>query len=388
MGQILNIRATGPRRIKGRVLLLYKIAPLRSKRREPSHTNEFEVREIVRWFAGRGLVVDLRDRSSNLPIPNGPYDLLIMLGTGPASSQWEAMSRAFPEVPKILVATHAHPLLEQHFYDLHIASFLRRFHLSPSDLGNISRQTLPASVWNQRVQDSSAIWAYGKEGLFGFDSFKVEKLRVISYPPTSLFRPPPRLIGQIGGGLGPPNLQRFVSYCGKGLIIKGVDILVEAFERHPALHLDIFGPETDQTFNDYVLPRIVKSPNIRFHGFLRGSARLHLEALSQAAHFVSASPSDGTSTSGLTMAALGKPGIATVNSGLPEELNPGNVGVYGSETPQLLEAQINFFAERPRNDHRELSEEVRRQAWSYSPQSFRKRLDAHGREVLSVIGLD
>lgn len=370
-----NMKNKNPR---ARVLLYYKSTPIENPSRYPKHTNEHEIRMIASALVELGCIVDVLDKAYAGPLPKETYELILLLGTGQASHQFEKLSDEYVESKKVLIATHPHPRLELRNYDLHFARFEERHGFRPPPV------TYPSpEIFDKRLQECDAVFAYGPPGTFGFDSFVGERLPVFQYPATSLFQIPAYDLSRLLRGSRKKN--RFVSYTGKGLVIKGVDLLVEFFLKNPALELDIFGPENDLAFNNYLLPLVRKSQNITFHGFLRGGRQHQFSRTRKSSFFISASPSDGAATSAITMAGFGKPVIATVETGVPDSLSLGNLGAYNSGIESAIEKEVHGALALSSSAYDDVAQNVLDATRQFDPTSFRRRVMEILRQMLDQL---
>lgn len=206
---------------------------------------------------------------------------------------------------------------------------------------------------------------------------------LFQYPPTSLFSISTN--NRSSALRDSRKTNRFISYTGKGLVVKGVDLLVEFFLKNPDLELDIFGPENDMAFNKYLLPLVLKSPNISFHGFLRGRRDYQFFRTRKSSFFISSSPSDGAATSAITMASFGKPVIASKETGVPDSLSFGTLGEYNSNIESAIEREVHKAMNLDASSYNDVAEGVREAARQFDPTSFRPRVMETLRQVLDQL---
>lgn len=93
----------------------------------------------------------------------------------------------------------------------------------------------------------------------------------------------PRIIRQ-------PIRHKFLWFASFGSILKGVDLVLEAFIRHPELKIDIVGPIERDVLKIF---QIEKYPNIRIHGFIDVNTPEFQEIITSTAFLLYPSATEG-----------------------------------------------------------------------------------------------
>ena len=65
------------------------------------------------------------------------------------------------------------------------------------------------------------------------------------------------------------NRTSFLYFGGDGLICKGLDLVLEAFDGLDGVTLDICCPDSEMDFWEYYKPLLERNPHICFHGFVQ-----------------------------------------------------------------------------------------------------------------------
>lgn len=306
-----------------RALVLYKIVPKIRISGPLHHTNEIEIPALVSVLVRLGFHVTLLDRSAERLPPLENFDLFIGLGTSGSSNLFDPIAKELPKsCTRILLATTPNPVSANRLRREHLTRFHKKYGRWPE----VSRIDPSEKRIQERIAISDHIWVYGEPNTFSADSFFGLHPSIHYFPPTSLISPP--------SSLRMPDEQpkRFVWFGGSGMIAKGADLVVEAFQELPFLRLDLYGPSSDPEFQDIVVPSIQRSSNMKFKGFLSGGPRKYCRELGSGAAQVLLSPSEGFATSVLTPGIFGVPLIGTHETSVNPLLFAQNLGRFDSLT--------------------------------------------------------
>jgi glycosyltransferase involved in cell wall biosynthesis len=116
----------------------------------------------------------------------------------------------------------------------------------------------------------------------------------------------------------------FMALAGSGAILKGLDLVVEAFASTPGRTLHIVGALEADFLTAYG-PLISAAPNIHSHGFLRFGSRKLTKLLNTCSVIISPSCSEGMSSAVVTGIACGMYPIISRQTGVDL---PTNSGLY------------------------------------------------------------
>lgn len=114
-----------------------------------------------------------------------------------------------------------------------------------------------------------------------------------------------------------PEEREFLWLGGIGAVLKGLDLVLEVFGRHPEWTLNIVGSAGDEAdFAALYRHELFDCPNIRLHGFTRLASPEMQEIIRRCFAFISPSASEGMSTSAAACLAMGLYPILSKECGL------------------------------------------------------------------------
>jgi hypothetical protein len=118
------------------------------------------------------------------------------------------------------------------------------------------------------------------------------------------------------GMLKRKSAKSFLYIGGNGLICKGLDLVLEAFDGLSHLTLDVCGPEGEADFWGFYRPLMERNPQIRFHGFVDVTGPVFKNITSRTAFNIFPSCSEGCATSVVTAMRRGVIPVVTPESGV------------------------------------------------------------------------
>jgi hypothetical protein len=92
----------------------------------------------------------------------------------------------------------------------------------------------------------------------------------------------------------------FIYFGGNGLICKGLDLVLEAFDGLKGVTLDVCCPSNELDFWSYYKPLLERNSHIRFHGFVQVGGREFSEITAKAAFNIFPGSAEGCATSVVT----------------------------------------------------------------------------------------
>jgi len=302
----------------GHALLYYKTDPLvfKSVAKDTSHTNHLRIVEIVKIFNKLGFWVDIIDRTAD---PDDirknikdKYNIFIGIGAGDSGKYFPEITDRVPSAKKILYALGPDPELTKELtikrYD-----YFRRRH--PNVRMQVRR--LPGCVDVGRViQNTDVIFCGGSD-------FSAKSYRRFNKPLYKFY-------GAILPGvsvdirqipMGSP--RKFLYFGGNGNIVKGLDLVIEAFVGTPDLELYICAPTWEKDFNNFYLPIIKKYPNIHFVGFVDVYGQRFEKLTKQCGFVTMLSCAEGMANSVITCMRRGLVPVVNYESGIDNMENFG-----------------------------------------------------------------
>lgn len=308
-----------PKNPVGRIFLYYKTDPLFSKRLRDSyqHTNNSEIIEIIRIFNRLGFCVDVIDREATWddikPLLKWKYIVYFANAAGNSAPLHPELSKNINAKCRIYYAAGPEPGYSNELVHIRHAEFDER-----TGFTSIRRRILKDSNYQERLSNIDAIFYMGND--FCASSFR----RVTSIPlfPISPSTSPSLTLDI--PAIEEKRTKSFLYLGGNGLICKGLDLVLEAFDGLHDLTLDVCGPSGEIDFWEYYRPLMARNPQIRFHGFVDVTGRLFREITSRTAFNVFPSCSEGCATSVVTAMRRGVIPVVTHEVGL-------DVGSFGYE---------------------------------------------------------
>ncbi|MEI6346121.1 MAG: glycosyltransferase [bacterium] len=305
---------------RGTVLLSYLTGPfslLPWQRFTDPHTNYWECSEIARLFSMRGYEVDVIDASNTSFMPRKPYNVVVDVRQN--LERWCTAS-----------ANGTSPLQASCKKVMHITSSESGFQNAAeaarlADLKQRHGVIIPA----QRVEAGLNNPAYA-DFLEGFGNKTVhatfarfnKPIRHIPISVTQTFE-----ISEISSKNFAEARKHFLFFSGGGAILKGLDLVVEAFATMPDLHLHIVGPATyEKEFRstyaqELTLPNISCYPRPRIDkaGDMVVGNTTFIAIANTCATLIYPSASEGTSGAVIQAMHAGVFPIVTKQTGLLEE---------------------------------------------------------------------
>jgi len=267
---------------KGAVLLSYITKPFALKPDDPwfnVHSNMWECTEMARTFLDMGYSVDVIDWDDADFSPKREYSVLIDIHSN--------MERLAPKMPadclKILHATGSHWRFQNDAEHARLEALKKRRGASLAP-----RRIVPPSRAIEFADQVTLLGNEVTESTFVFAGKPIHRLHVsspVTYPwdESKDFE---------------AARKRFVWFGGSGLVLKGLDIALEAFSQMPELHLTVCGPiEGEKDFKQEYLKELYKAPNIKTVGMVGLTSPEFADIRHSTGSLIYPSASEGQSTS-------------------------------------------------------------------------------------------
>lgn len=363
----------------GRVFLYYKTDPLFSKKLRTSyrHTNDSEIVEIIRIFHQFGFIVDVVDRESPWddikPLLKNAYTVYFANAAGNSAPLHVDISREINAQCKIYYAAGPEPGYSNELVHKRHANFDER-----TGTTCVRRRILRDSNFDARLFGMDAIFYMGNE--FSESTFR----RVSSIPMFRLLPSTSPLLAMDLAILKRKSSMSFLYLGGNGLICKGLDLVLEAFDGLSHLTLDVCGPDGETDFWEYYRPLMERNPQITFHGFVDVTGPVFKSITSRAAFNIFPSSSEGCATSVVTAMRRGVIPVVTPESGV-------EVGDFGYElekaTVEGVRDVILNLCEMPQSEMRRRILDTYLESSRYSMDGFKDSMSRAILRTLSMKGL-
>lgn len=294
----------------GHALLYYKTDPLvfKSTARDTSHTNHWEIVEIVRILNKLGYWVDVIDRTANLSDIQknikDKYDIFIGLGAGNSGRYYPEVASKTSSALKVLYATGSETELSKALMLKRYDYFYKRY---PGTNVKVRRVIRNVDI-NKVMSYTDVIFSIGNE--FSAGSYRKFGKPIFRINPSSS----PNLRANIFQ-LQQRNPRKFVYFGGNGNIVKGLDLAIEAFSQIPELELYICAPK-EPDFDNVYSDVIARSKNIHFLGFIEVGGSVFNKLVSKCGYVILPSSSEGIATSVTTCMRCGLVPVVTRECGI------------------------------------------------------------------------
>ena len=350
IGSVLRQRRHGPIELnpegspKGAVLLSYITRPFALKPDDSlftAHSNMWECMEITRTFLGLGYSVDVIDYDDATFVPKRDYSVFIDIHSN--------MERLAPmlnkDCLKILHATGSHWKFQNDAEQARVDAIKARRGASLKP-----RRVVPPS---KAIESADCMTLLGNSvtaSTFEFAGKPIYKVHVsspVAYPwdESKDFE---------------AAKKRFVWFGGTGLVLKGLDIVLEAFSQMPELSLTVCGPvENEKDFAREYDRELYRTPNIRTLGKVELLSDEFAEVRHSVGSLIYPSASEGQSTGVVVCMHGGLVPAVSRQSGVDVD----GFGILLSESSiEEVRAVARQIAARPSKE----VESMARSAWEYA----------------------
>ena len=343
-----------------RVLLYYKTGWFlkNNNNLEYSHTNEWEIIEIVRILNSLGFVVDVIDRGVSDFSPIDKYQLFIGLAAGDSGKHFKKYAELLPSAIKVALCAGPEPKLSAQLVREQYARFNLR-HKS-----NVPTMREPTIDFDSFAKSSDALLVIGEEGQFCYESYKRHNMPVYNYLPGCSSE-----IRFVHQWISMRDRTKFICFAGDGFICKGVDLVVEAFSRHPELTVHICGPDSERAFFDLLGDTIKNSKNIFYEGFVSVGSKKFEDLASSCSFSIFNTAAEGVATSIASVMIAGLVPIVNYETGI--NLDTIKLGIKeNSDRLKSTEDAIIMASSLSDRDYKDVVMKTILESKKYTQQSF------------------
>jgi len=345
-------------------LLYYKTDPfILIKNDYLKHTNNWEIKEIVKILNRYGFLVDIIDRDIKKINLIDKYKIFIGNGSGPSGKRFKDIALQVPSAIKILLANSPnYKISDRNTYSRYLR-FNKKYLVNAKPM-RVRGKNFPLDEF---VKYADYICVCGYKDEFAGLSYKKYDLPILSYYPSS--KP-------INLNYSDKNRSKkdFLCFAGDGFIAKGVDLVVEAFLKNKDLNLYICGP-TEPAFDTVFADKIKNANNIFFEGFISVGGKRFIELINKCTYTVLASCSESCATSVTTVMQYGLIPIITKECSIKLE---GSGFIINENDNQDLIKKLNEIlihaSKMNIKDIKIMRKKVLKNAKRYTQQGFRKTM--------------
>ncbi len=298
-----------PGQSRGRALLSYLTDPFLGLAADglPGHSNRWESREIGRLLAELGYIVDVIDYRDTAFVPRISYDVIIDIAT----NLQRLAPLVSPRTKKLLHLTSSYGPFQNQAEVSRVAEFERRTGklYSPKRLV----ENLELVERSLRLADRCSL--IGNQEIV--ETYPEKYRHKITPVPVSASR----LHIERDISKGVPAEREFLWFFGSGAVHKGLDLVLEVFQRRPLLKLHIVADlESEPDFLAAANAELCL-PNVQYHGRLNPDSAEFSERIKSVFCFIAPSCSEGMSPAVVTCMQFGLYPIISRQTGvsLPQD---------------------------------------------------------------------
>jgi len=329
---------------KSRVLISYIIEPFKvvpSKGFSTFHTMYWECYEIARLFSERGYEVDIVNPKKRSFIPRKNYAVCFDSG-----HNFEKWINFLPKDCKKI-----YPILMTNWQEYNLAEKTRLKNLADRrGVSLIPRRQLPST---SNPEMANYLVGFGNKTIFA--SFEKYHKPIIFIPISAVVQYD-----------FPENKnwdmakKNFLWIGGGGAVLKGLDIVLEAFSKMPDLELHVCGPiAAEKDFVAEYDKELNGTPNIHVYGRIDVVGNKFKEIVTQCGAVVYPSGGDGTSGAIVQAMHAGLVPLISHETGVQED--SGYIPIT-DPTPEAVAKVVRDFSSLPNERVRELAKKT----WLYA----------------------
>ena len=329
---------------KGSVLLSYITRPFVLRPDDPwfnVHSNMWECKEIAQTFLDMGYAVDVIDWDDDRFEPRSEYSVFVDIH----GNLERLSSRVGKDCIKILHITGSHWLFQNQAEQARLSALQRRrgATLSP-------RRTVPPSHGIEHADFATMLGNDATAQTFAFSGKRIYQIPVSA---------PVQFPWDDAKDFGACR-NSFLWMGSSGLVLRGLDLVLEAFAGMPDLRLTVCGPvDRERDFEEEYRRELYKTPNISTLGWVDTSGEQFRDVVHSSVALVYPSASEGQSTSVVTCMHAGLIPVISRESGVDVD---GFGRILSECSIDGIRASVRAVSKMPAE---ELASMARR-AWEYA----------------------
>ncbi|MBN3910186.1 MAG: glycosyltransferase [Nostoc sp. NMS1] len=341
----LKVVSLKPKQLsQGNVLLSYRIEPFLLKPGQPmpnDHTWYWEVWQIAQTFLDLGYNVDVIQFHNDKFVPQKDYAFFIDI-----RHRMEALA---PKLNKDCIKIFHVDIANMVFRN---AAECNRL-LEVQQRKGVTLKPQRFEVPNLGIEYADCAIVLGND--FTTDTFKYANKPMYRIPISSpvVYPYPDKKDFEA-------VRKRFLWFGGSALVLKGLDLVLDAFAQMPEYHLTICGPvSNDKEFEKAFYKELYETPNIHTYGWIDVSSPDFIEVTNNCLGLVYPSVSEGQSGAVISCLQAGLIPILSYESGV--DVHDFGV-IFDNLSLEEIKAKVISISNLPEEDLKLMS----RQAWEYA----------------------
>jgi glycosyltransferase involved in cell wall biosynthesis len=239
--------------VRGRVLIAHKVEAFLRDPNDPllrTHNHFTEARLLADAFLEQGYAVDFIHYHNRWFVPKRRYDIFL----GPRINFEAFADKMPPDCIKIVHLDTAHWLYNNSAALLRLQGVQKRRGVALASYTEVQA--------NRAIEVADFATLLGND--FDYETYAFAGKRIFQLP-----NPGTKLYPWVGEKDFSTCRTHFLWLGSRGLVHKGLDLVLEAFASMPDLHLTVCGPVAeDPYFVDAFRKELYETPNIRTHGWI------------------------------------------------------------------------------------------------------------------------
>jgi glycosyltransferase involved in cell wall biosynthesis len=340
--QVISLKPKQPS--KGNVLLSYRIEPFLLKPNQPmpnDHTWYWEVWQIGQTFLDLGYNVDVIQFHNDKFVPQKDYAFFIDI-----RHRMEALA---PKLNKDCIKIFHVDIANMVFRN---AAECNRL-LEVQQRKGVTLKPQRFEVPNLGIEYADCAIVLGND--FTTDTFKYANKPMYRIPISS-----PVVYPYPDNKDFEAVRKNFLWFGGSALVLKGLDLVLDAFAQMPEYHLTVCGPvSNDKEFEQAFYKELYETPNIHTYGWIDISSPDFVEVTNNCLGLVYPSVSEGQSGAVISCLQAGLVPILSYESGV--DVHDFGV-IFDNLSLEEIKAKVISISNLPVEDLKLMS----RQAWEYA----------------------
>lgn len=366
---IYNANAADESSYSKRALLVYVVKPFlpeASRRAFPSHQNVRQCKQIAGLLGELGYIVDVADVRDRRFKPSRDYGLVISNKATLTGNADDFRADAIRIYLSTITGHRVHNANLRRRHDLLFARrqlrvMIRRRYAEV--MPYVTKADAIVGFGNELIMSS---WKEVFEGpIYAFNNYGYKETRF-----------------SVGSKDFARARRNFLFFAGGSQILKGLDLLLEIFPRHPDLHLYVCSPFKNETdFCSCYHKELYETPNVHPIGWIRVNSDKFYELVQRCAYVIHPSCSDASPGSVVQCMYSGLVPLVTNEAGIDTE----DFGLtFIDDSLEEIEKVVVEVSQLPEDWHRTHSIRTRKTAEEkYSEDAFMRRWSTILEELLS-----
>ncbi len=292
------------------------------------HSNWWECREIARILCRLGYNVEAIWGRDATTVPPRQYDLIIDQGRNiQRLAPYQKSSTKY-----ILLLTGSHFSWSIEAERIRVDAFEKRHGVHYA----LRYGAMPTALLDKSLEMADTAMLIGNETTLSTYPKRFREI-IVPIPATPSVCPFKKTYRS--------SSKSFLFFSGPCNVLKGLDLALDVFLRHPDWTLNIVGRHRSERDFVKAYPQVEKATNIRFHGFLTPDSTTFGQIIDDCSAFLAPTCTEGSSTAAILLCTAGL--FPIISNRIGVDLPTGCGKVLQSLDVESLETAIGSFLSIP-----------------------------------------